>query len=226
MLLVEVSLALLALFLGLTFPGAASHLFEHAELAVARLSRRRRLAVAVVGLSALGLRLVLLPILPIPNPVVHDEFSHLLLADTLAHGRLANPTHPMWVHFETFHVNQQPTYASMYYPGPAIFMAAGQVIAGRPFWGVWLGAGVMCAAICWALQGWLPPFWALLGGILAVIRLGTFSYWANSYRGGAVTAIGGALVIGALPRIRRHLRIRDSLLMGLCLAILASSRLT
>ncbi len=224
MLLVEVSLALLALFLGLTFPGAASHLFEHAELAVARLSRRRRLAVAVVGLSALGLRLALLPVLPIPNPVVHDEFSHLLLADTLAHGRLANPTHPMWIHFESFHINHKPTYASMYNPGPAIFMAAGQVIAGHPFWGVWFSAGVMCAAICWALQGWLPPFWALLGGLFAVIRLGTFSYWANSYRGGAVTAIGGALVLGALPRIKRRLRIRDSVLMGVGVAMLVSSR--
>src|SRR3989442_14982644 len=147
MLLVEVSLALLALFLGLTFPGAASHLFEHAELAVARLSRRRRLAVAVVGLSALGLRLALLPVLPIPNPVVHDEFSHLLLADTLAHGRLANPTPPMWIHFETFHVNQQPTYASMYYPGPAIFMAAGQGISGGSFLGAWLRGEAIGAAL-------------------------------------------------------------------------------
>jgi len=224
MLLIETGLVLVTLVIALFFPQLGSRLFFPVERRLACLARRRRLVVLVVGLAALGLRLALLPILPIPNPVVHDEFSHLLLADTLAHGRLANPTHPMWVHFETFHVNQQPTYASMYYPGPAIFMAAGQVIAGRPFWGVWLGAGVMCAAICWALQGWLPPFWALLGGILAVIRLGTFSYWANSYRGGAVTAIGGALVIGALPRIRRHLRIRDSLLMGLGLAILASSR--
>ncbi len=44
MLLVEVSLGLLALFLGFIFPETASHLFEHAELALTWLSLRRRLA--------------------------------------------------------------------------------------------------------------------------------------------------------------------------------------
>jgi len=82
----------------------------------------------------------------------------------------------------------------------------------------------MCAGICWALQGWMPASWALLGGLLAVMRLATFSYWGNTYYGGAVAAIGGALVLGAFPRIKRHLRIRDSLLMGLGLAILANTR--
>src|SRR2546427_9276571 len=112
----------------------------------------------------------------------------------------------------------------MFHPAQCLFIAAGQLIFGLPFWGVWLSAGLMCAAICWMLQAWLPPSWALLGGLLAVVRLGSFSYWANSYWGGAVPAIGGALVLGALPRIKRHQRVRDSLLMGFGLAILANSR--
>ncbi|MEJ2010499.1 MAG: hypothetical protein P8Z30_20490 [Acidobacteriota bacterium] len=189
-----------------------------------RLARRRGLSVIVVGLTALALRAALLPILPIPHPLIQDEFAYLLGADTFAHGRLANPTPPMWTHFESLMILLKPTYSSKYPPAQSLFLAAGQVLLGHPFWGVWLSVGLMCAAICWMLQAWIGEGWALLGGFLAVARIAAFSYWGDSYWGGAVAALGGALVLGALPRLKQQHRVRNALLMGLGLAILANSR--
>ncbi len=178
----------------------------------------------VVGLVAIAARVAVLGVLPVPQPTVADEYSFLLAAETFAHGRLTNPTPVMWNHFETLHVLMKPSYMSMYPPAQGLFLAAGLVLAHRAFVGVLLSVGLMCAAMCWMLQGWFSPGWALLGGLLAVMRFGVFNYWANSYWGGAVAALGGALVLGALPRIGRRERAKDAIWMGVGLAILANSR--
>jgi hypothetical protein len=205
------------------WPLLGDRIFRPIERFGSRLAAKKNLTICALAAAAIVLRLGLLWLHPIPIPLVHDEFAQLLAGDTFAHGRLTNPAHPLWEFFDTVHVNQHPTYMSKYPPAQGALLAVGEWL-GNPWFGVLLSIAAMCAAVLWMLRGWLPPRWALVGGVLVLARLGISSYWIDSYWGGAVPAIGGALVLGAMPRIKHHCRTRDAILLGLGAAILANSR--
>jgi hypothetical protein len=221
----EGALTLVGVGLAFCWPSLDTGLFQRIEFAFGKLARRKGWAVASVGLTALLARLAILPFCPIPIPFVPDDFSFLLSADTFAHGRLTNPTPAMWTHFETIHVSMTPTYMSMYFPAEGLLMAGGKVLFGHPWFGLLIMSALMCAGICWMLQAWLPPTWALLGGILSIVHLGLFSYWINTYHAaGCIVALGGALVLGALPRLKKAPSMRLAMLMAIGIVLMAITR--
>lgn len=166
-------------------------------------SAKRFLIWCLLALGMILARVALLPVLPPPEPSIHDEFSNLLAADTFAHGRLANPTPPHSEFFESPHILLHPTYASIYPPGQALMLAVGQKFLGHPYWGVVLTGALMVFLFCWMSDPWLPPQWVLIAGALSAILFFVRHYWFDSYWGGSLAACGGALVIGGLGRVLR-----------------------
>jgi hypothetical protein len=187
-------------------------------------ARNKHRACLTVFLFSLVGRIALLPIEPFPAPNIHDEFSYLLASDTFAHGRLTNPTPPLWHHFEQFYVLMEPSFASKYGVAQPLFMALGQRWLGTPRAGILLTMALAASSLCWMLQAYLPAEWALLGGLLAVVRISWFSYFGNSYWGGSVAILGGCLLLGGAARLARRRRARDGLLLALGLLLLANSR--
>lgn len=225
----ETALVIVAVLLAVAAAHFRFRFFGCWERPLARLARRKTLAVWIAALSPLALRALLLPWFPAPEPRYHDEFTFLLGADTFAHGRLVNPPHPLWVHFESEHILVRPVYTTVFPIAQAAALALGKVVVGHPWAGVWLGMAFMCGALCWMLQAWVPPRWALLGALLVALRFGVASYWMNTYWGGCLAAAGGALVLGAWPRAlsngtTRAPAWRPAVILGLGLAILANTR--
>jgi hypothetical protein len=172
---------------------------EHSRLAVwiQQIAVKRRLVVfAICCLTFVGCAVA--GVLHEPIPRIHDEFSYVLMSNTLASGHVSNPSPPLPEFFDTFHVLVRPVYASKYFPAQGVFLAIGEKLTGHPAAGVWLSSALACAATCSMLQAWIGPVWGLLGGLLMIIQFGVYSYWSQTYWGGMVAALGGALFGGQL----------------------------
>jgi len=203
-------------------PGLA-RLYGRIEHAFSSFARRQGLAIISVFLLVFLGRIALLPFFHVPPPKIVDEFTQLLSGDTLAHWRVTNPTHPMWFYFETMFVNQKPTYNAMYPPGTGLFLAAGQIVTGQPWYGMLFSVALAAAAICWMLQGWMPPRWALWGGLVFVL-LAVRNTLTENYLGEGVVVLGGALVLGAIPRIVKGRSAAAAFWLAIGIALLAITR--
>ncbi len=208
---IELTFAVLLVLLILARPSVESF--------ARKLARKTVWCMLFLAALPVGLRLLLLPWFPVPTANVADDFSYLLLSDTLSHFRFANPPHPLHQFFETLFVLQEPTYSSVNPPGQGIALALGRMIFGHPWAGVALSIAAFCSLCYWMLRAWTTPVWALVGGLLAAIQFGPLNQWMNSYWGGAVSAAAGCLVFGSLPRLRETGRRRDAVWLGLGLGV-------
>ena len=223
--ILETVLFLVGLLVLLLWPGASSRAADKLLSKLANQAKSTRRVILMVALLAgLGNAITTLIQGP-PIPVVSDEWSYLLATETFASGRVTNPPSPhrALVGENTLGI---PTYQSKYPPAQGSILALGERLGGHPVVGLWLSAALLAAAVTWCLQAWVGPQWAFLGGLLIAVRLGIGAYWNQSYWGGSVAAIGGALVYGGTRRLTGvgKPRLRDALLLGLGLLVLANSR--
>ena len=188
-----------------------------------RLADRPLLCFILLPTLSLAVSLIIAVHKGIPQPLIHDEFSYLLAADTFAHGRLTNPTLPCWENFETPQQLMVPTYMSKYPPGQGLALALGQVLTGKPIVGTWLSAAVATLAIYWMMLGFVTRPWALLGGLMAALHP-ELADWGQMYWGGSVAVLGGALFLGAWGRLMTDITARISIVLAVGMIILANTR--
>src|SRR5260370_35431158 len=66
--------------IALLFPNAANNFFRRIEQSFSRFAERKALAVVVLFFSVIAVRLLALPLLPVPVRGIRDDFSSLLMA--------------------------------------------------------------------------------------------------------------------------------------------------
>lgn len=186
-------------------------------------SRHWAVLVGGVGMVAFAMAAAVSWLLPF-TPRVHDEFSYLLAADTLLHGRLANPAPQLWQPFQSFHIVLQPSYASKYSLGLTLLIALGWGVLGTPIAGCWLAAGICASSITWMLAGLTSRRWAVLGGLMVACHPALQLAWSQHLMSGWLAAAGSALLAGGIFRLRRRHSHLAAGISGLGVGLLAITR--
>lgn len=220
----QIASLILLVAVALLRPMTFDRAFARFEGRLGQLAEAKRLHLVVVFVLAVGLRVVLLPLLGIRPPFVADEYSILMQARLMAMGKWSLPTDPLWPHFEEMHVIVQPVLAAIYFPGRSLPLTLGLLVFGQPWVGILLTMAALATAVTWMLQAWVRPLTALLGGILVILHLGLFSYWVNGYWGGAITALGATLLLGAAGRLATGPRWTHGAWAAIGLFLLMTSR--
>lgn len=220
----ELVAVLILVLLSLAAPRVLHYRLRSVDRGFRRLARRTGACLLLLFGLVLGLELTLAAVAGVPQPAVHDEFAYLLSADTFARGRLTNPTPPLAEHFRAHQVLLEPSYQAKYPPGQGLVLACGQLLCGEPIVAVWVLHALSCAGVYWMLRGWVPPRWALWGGLLAAAHYGLMTRWAMGYWGGSLAMLGGVLAFGAVPRIACRTRVADGFILGCGLAIWVHTR--
>lgn len=136
-------------------------------------------------------------------PNIHDDFGNLLVADTLLHGRLSNPTPPSHELLQSFHVVVEPSYAAKFPIGSGALMAIGKLLFGEWKVGMWFAASIACVAITWMLLAALPMRWAWSFGMLSALHPMWQTGWSQEFTHGWLAVASVAMIVGGLIRIRR-----------------------
>jgi hypothetical protein len=97
---------------------------------IRQIAGKRRLVISTIGCLTLLGCIALAGLLHEPAPRVHDEFSYVLMSNTLVSGHVSNPSPPLPEFFDTFHVLVRPVYASKYFPAQGVFLAIGEKLTG------------------------------------------------------------------------------------------------
>jgi hypothetical protein len=174
---------------------------------------RRATAVAIAILSTIYLAVTANEQSRPLYPVVHDEFSYLIGAQMLAHGRLWMHAHPLHQFFDSFQLIVDPVYASAYFPGTAL-MFAPAVLAHIP---PWLAAAVMAGVVVALLYLVVTRLIDGSAGLLAALLLlsaGMFRTLSVMVMSQAPVMLLGLIAILAWLNWRETQRARWAWLLG------------